>query len=139
MNPVESSLQSSLSIESSSTSNVDAASAHNVQSSLGSATSARDLHGRRILMAELQAARPAAARAEIAHKELQMEREKARIEREQWERDREMEREEMRAELKEVKASLRRLTRKQKASKAVTLRHSDGSTTKLHNVSSVFR
>jgi hypothetical protein len=38
-----------------------------------------------------------------------------------------------------VKASLRRLTRKQKASKAVTLRHGDGTTTKLHNVSSVFR
>ena len=83
MNPVESSLQSSLPIESSSTSNVDAASAHDVQSSLGSATSARDLHERRILMAELQAARQAAARAEIALKELQMEQEKAQREREQ--------------------------------------------------------
>jgi len=143
MNPVESSLQSSLSIESSSTSNFDAASAHDFQSSLGSATSARDLHERRILMAELQAARQAAAaeqqaarqaaaRAEIALKELQRERE-------QWERDREKEREESRTELKEVKASLRRLTRKQTASKAVTLRHGDGTTTKLHNVSSVFR
>ena len=171
MNPVESSLQSSLSIESSSTSNFDAASAHDFQSSLGSATSARDLHERRILMAELQAARQAAAaeqqaarqaaaRAEIALKELQMEREKAhrerekaqrereqaqrereqaQREREQWERDREKEREEARTELKEVKASLRRLTRKQKDSKAVTLRHGDGTTTKLHNVSSVFR
>ena len=82
MNPVESSLQSSLPIESSSTSNVDAASAHDLQSSLGSATSARDLHERRLLMAELQAMRQAAA-------EMQMEREQARIEREQWERDRE--------------------------------------------------
>ena len=139
MNPVESSLQSS--IESSSTSNVDidAASASDLQSSLGSATSARDLHERRILMAELQAARQAAARAEIAFKELQMDREKAQREREQWERDREKEREESRTELKEVKASLRKLTRKQTASKAVTLRHGDGTTTKLHNVSSVFR
>jgi hypothetical protein len=97
-------------------------------------------------MAELQAARQAAARAEIALKELQMEREKAQREREQaqrereqWERDREKEREESRTELKEVKASLRKLTRKQTASKAVTLRHGDGTTTKLHNVSSVFR
>ena len=140
INPVESSLQSSLPIESSSTSNVDieAASASGLQSSLGSATSARDLQERRILMAELQAARQAAAaeqqaarqaaaRAEIALKELQMEREK--------------EREEDRTELKEVKASLRKLTRKQKASnsKTVTLNHGDGTTTKLHNVSSVFR
>ena len=169
INPVESSLQSSLPIESSSTSNVDieAASASGVQSSLGSATSARDLQERRILMAEIQAARQAAARAEIALKELQMEREKAQREREkaqrerekaqreqeqarmerkkaqrereQWERDRAKEREEDRMELREVKASLRKLTRKQKTSNAVTLRHGDGTTTKLHNVSCVFR
>jgi hypothetical protein len=75
MNPVKSSLQSSLPIESSSTSNVDgdAASAHDLQSSLGSATSARDLQERRRIMAELQAA--------------QMEREKAHREREKAKRE----------------------------------------------------
>ena len=123
MSQVESSLQSSLPIESSS--------AQEIQSPIGSATSARDMQERKRIMADLQAARQAAARAEKAQREL----EKAQREREKAQ----MEREEMRAELKEMKTSLRRLTRKKKASKAATLRHSDGSTKKLHNVSSVFR
>ena len=88
-------------------------SAQDIQSSLGSATSARDLQERRIIMAELQAARQAAARAEKAHRELekaQRERENTHMEREQKVQ---REREEMRAELKEIKAAMKRLTRKE--------------------------
>ena len=109
MSQVESSLQSSLPIESSS--------AQEIQSPIGSATSARDMQERKRIMADLQAARQAAARAEKAQRELekaQREREKAQRQREKAQMEREQkaqrEREEMRAELKDTKAAMRRLT-----------------------------
>ena len=71
MNPIEPSLDSSSIIEASSAQEQSSV-------SLGSATSAHDLHARMKLLTELKAARKAAENAEKAQKEAQKEREEMR-------------------------------------------------------------
>ena len=129
MNPIEPSLDSS--------SNIEASSAQEQSSvSLGSATSAQDLHARMQLLTELKAARKAAENAEKAQKEAQKEREEMRKAAEKAKKETAKKDE----KLKELKAALRRLTRKKKsAARGMTLTHSDGTTSRLHNVRNVFR
>ena len=83
--------------------------------SLGSATSARGFQARLDLIAELKATRKEAENAK-----------KAAAKKDE--------------QLKELKAALRRLTRKKKSAvRGMTLTHSDGTTSRLHNVRNVFR
>ena len=128
----DSSLQSSLPIAST-ISDIEASSEQGAQSSLGSATSAQSLQERRRLLAELQKVRQ-------NERALQKERDELRQAIERANKAHKESHEAIQKELKNMKAAMRRMTRKKKpATRSLTLQHSDGTTTKLHNVSSVFR
>jgi hypothetical protein len=148
-NPIDTWIQSALQAQQvpdgDSSTNIENSSLQDTRSSLsiGSATSALGFQARVELHAELKALRQERAalekakkEAEIAQKAVQKEREEMRKEAEKIDQGVTKNNE----KLKKLQDSVRRLTRKKKpATRALTLQHSDGTTTKLHNVSSVFR
>ena len=113
--------------------------------SLGSAASAGELALHAALLAERKEREKLAAEAEKAKHELEKEREERRKEKEkliadaeQFMKESEEQRQMNEKKIHKLSNTVRRLSRK-KTLGGMTLTHSDGTTTKLHNVSNVHR
>ena len=130
-------------------SNIENASAQDARSSvsIGSATSAPSFNHRITLLAELKAAQKEAAQArkkiEDAEKvAAEAEKVAAQAQKESEEAKQLMTKTNAKkdAKYKALKDAIRRMTRRKKSSaRGMTLTHSDGTTSRLHNVRNVFR